>query len=340
MAPEECRLSSLRNAKSSTNTSLSGAFGWSQGPNLPLRRYKVPGDLSLLVVKGVLKSPSRRGRITSVISHNGRKVWWTCYDCEAPSIEFPHLKRCGPCNRRMLQARRRRKWRRAITSARSASPKGFRKVFLVTLTRAHDPIPRHEETWGPMIAGPFPSPKTQKEFDERTRSVKDCFMKLQRTSAWKRHFLGTVWGLEVVTRPDSILRPLVRFREVESGAGGDPLPTSAPGEDSNLGLVRTWTSELVWTHHPHIHVVAVGRRWDLDELDTLAKKYGFRTNIKEVRPRGGGIAKAINYVTKYATKENRPGERSNNTTGCVRKMAQLQEARRRARLQAKYGKDA
>ena len=98
--------------------------------------------------------------------------------------------------------------------------------------------------------------------------------------------------------------------------------------------MRVFENRLVWKVHPHLHCLAIGARWNLDELDALAARYGLRTNIKMVDGRKS-VFRVTRYITKYTVKEQ-PIVRSHSTAGVVRlACADLREERRLERLQAR-----
>ena len=312
-------------AHSSTNTRLSGSLKLLQGPS-PLAEQTTAADSRLWVLAeyAVLKSTSRPRRRTLRRSPEG--YVFTCRNCVIPHDESEYLRRCGPCNRRMLQWRRRKKWRKAILRAKAEAPKGMRRVFLLTLTERHKPVPRYDGRHWRVV--PYLQPSERRECAERTASLKERGLAMMRCASFKRHTGGLLWGLESTTRPDSICNPVAWLPVREPSPG-----TQASPDGSAPAVKMGWESELVWRHHPHFHVIMVGRRWDLAELDALAARYGLRTNIEEVRGGRGhaaSIAKAVNYVTKYATKEAARGARAHGTRGWVKEAAAALEQERAA----------
>lgn len=282
------------------------------------------GDLPLKVDHPHPKHPESRWR------HRG--FCFTCYSCAlvipascagAPGDDVSLVKaglgwpaRCSDCNTALKRWRRSRDWADAITAAKLNQPAGRKRMFFVTFTERDEPISRR-------TADP-PMPRwegVRKTASARTLDLTERCRKLFRTAAWKRHFDGWLWGAECTIRPTSETR--CEYRAF----------TPAGSQSERIGdTVRVFENRLVWKVHPHLHCVAIGARWDLDELDALAARYGLRTNIKMVDGRKS-VFRVTRYITKYTVKDQ-PLVRSHSTAGVVRTAAaELREDRRLARLQ-------
>lgn len=218
-----------------------------------------------------------------------------------PHEEFSWPIRCSMHNIELKRWQRGRDWRIGVHRTRKNAPKGKRRVFLLTLTEKHQPYPRrvwhaNGETWSDQFVAD--SIATHK-----SRIMKTNAQRLMRSAAWKRNVHGSLWALECTVRPTARC-PLLEQARLTSD--GTPL--------------RIRESQLGWSIHPHIHAVVVGSRWDLDELRALSEKYGFSAapDISMCR----NISASVNYVCKYATKDQ-PVGRSHNTTGAVRDEVRL-----------------
>jgi len=229
-------------------------------------------------------------------------------------------ERCSEHNTAMMSWRRSRDWRIAVARARKNAEWG-KTVFLITLTSKHQPIQR--ERW--MRSSPWRGGQLWMDWDDRFTA--DCIavarstvmkanaQRLMRSAAWKRHVHGALWALECTVRPVSRCH---REEQTRLDVDGNPV------------VHHVWTSHLGWSIHPHIHIVAVGKRWNMDELRALSLKYGFSANpdIRQVRSLFGSVS----YVTKYATKDQ-PVGRSHNTIGTVRaETARLRKERKQRRV--------
>ena len=230
--------------------------------------------------------------------------------------------RCSDCNTQLKRWRRSTDWADGISKSRSHQPRGRKRLFFVTFTERDEPVLRRTAD---------PPMRRWEGVDEiasaRTLDLVERCRRLFRTAAWKRHFDGHLWGAECTIRASS--ETLCEYRAFPAG-GAAEAPAGAPenGEDITR---RVFVNRLVWKVHPHLHCIAVGARWELEELDTLAAAYGLRSNIKMVDGRKS-VRRATRYLTKYTVKEQ-PIVRAHGTAGVVRKgVAQIREARRLERL--------
>ena len=203
------------------------------------------------------------------------------------------IRRCPKHNAELCLWRRQREWSLGAARALVDAPKGMRRAFLLTLTVRHAPEPREYDSVGESI---YP----HDTIAERFSAVKGNFQRLARSAAWKRHVAGSLWSMELTTKEISrcVLHPQTK-------------------------LVRTpyFESRLEWSIHPHVHAVLVGKRWDMNELRSLCKKYGFDgVDIRQIGYRKKDVVRSIRYVSKYSTKmqDGVKDPRTNNTQGVVR----------------------
>ena len=225
---------------------------------------------------------------------------WGFNEVWDPEAEFGWPVRCTEHNTAMLRWRRTRDWRIAVARARKNAEWG-RTVFLITLTSKHSPISRTVWEQPPLMWNDrFLADSVARQ---RSTVMKSDAQRLMRSAAWKRHVHGALWALECTVRPTSRCH-----REEQTRLD----------RDGNPEVYHIWSSHLGWSVHPHIHIVAVGKRWNMDELRALSVKYGFSENpdIRQVRSLSGSVG----YVTKYATK-SQPIGRAHNTVGSVRREA-------------------
>ena len=226
---------------------------------------------------------------------------------------FGYPARCSDCNTQLKRWRRSRDWADGIIEAKARQPRGRKRLFFVTFTERDEPICR---TGDEPTADRRRWEGVDDHASRKTLDLVERCRRLFRTAAWKRHFDGHLWGAECTIRPDA--ETWCEYR--------------AFTHDEEDCTRKVWLNRLVWKVHPHLHVVAIGRRWDLDELDELASRYGLRSNIRMIDNRRS-VKRAIRYLTKYTVKEM-PIVKSHSTAGVFRSVcAELKEARRLEMLQ-------
>lgn len=208
-----------------------------------------------------------------------RKFPWICKECEITEIYrnpdwfgfYPI--RCKKCNTFKTRHEINKRWKEVIWKTlkkRCPRNKTIGQLKLVTFTTRS---PTH------AFYG-----TTHENIGDIVRSdlfnLKNKFMKLKRTSAFKKFYNGGFYCLEATAK--------IKF---------------TPGNEE--GLLHT---------HPHVHMIAKCNRIDFGKTNKWETQYGIRTNHKMITD----IKGAVGYITSYISKDRLISHRLRDSFGTFR----------------------
>lgn len=243
-----------------------------------LRSY-VSGSGALSIYEAVILG------LSSPIANNGRRIPWTCPDCQLAFGEvegWTVAVRCKPCEQQRCAARTTAN----LTDAVQLLRRHGRRIRMLTLTLPSRTVLNRDAR------------RVRSELFEEAKAL---LAKARRTSEWKKRVQGYLWNFECP----------VRFHECISGL------MASPNAPQNRALVPV-------TLNPHFHILLDGEYWPQSDISDWAVRSGFGpvADIRQIRS-ARGARYALKRAVQYAAKEPSYGRPTRQTGGTIRQASRL-----------------